>query len=216
MIGSEMSKVLIAVITCHEFRHRADAQRTTWVPLVSGADVRFFVGTGARPQRTDEVFLDVRDDYVSLPYKVRAALRWALDHGYDYVFKTDDDVYVQPDRLLASDFRHDYVGPTGTDGQPYASGFAHWLSRAAMEQLVEADVDDWAEDRWTGVVLERAGIHVRVDSRYAIIHSLNPQNLPSGTEGPRTSNDVIAVGELEPEMMKTVHQECLRGAVDLK
>lgn len=202
-------KTLIAVVSCCKYRNRADAQRSTWVPLVQGADVRFFVGNGPRAQRHDEIQLDVRDGYHDLAFKVREVCRWALAQGYDYVFKTDDDVYIQPDRLLFSPPHCDYKGRVrpGTGGlcAPYASGFAYWLSRHSLGLLATARVDDWAEDRWVGNTLERAGVLCAMEDRYKIIKSR--KHPLTGTEGPRQTNDVIVAAELDPKTMKTVHEE---------
>jgi len=92
-------RILVACITCHKFRDRADAQRKTWVPDLVGADIRFFVG-GGEPERPDEVILPVDDGYRALPEKVKYVFQWALNHGYDWCVKIDDDVYLRPDRLL--------------------------------------------------------------------------------------------------------------------
>jgi len=204
---------MIAVLSCHEYRHRADAQRATWLPLVHGADVRFFLGyKGGRQERPDEEMLTVNDDYELLSYKKRALCQWALDRDYSHVLKIDDDVYLQPERLLASDFQHDYVGTRslGKSVVPYFSGFAHWLSRRSMEILAKAEIDDWAEDRWTGKVLHNAGIMPHVDDRYVIINSLNGhQNPITGKHGPRATNDILAAAEFEPEMMLQIHAEAM-------
>jgi Galactosyltransferase len=213
-VSPKMSaKILIAIITCHKFRNRADAQRGTWCQQVLGADVRFFLGAGGQAERPDEVLLDVSDVYLELPQKCRATFEWALDHGYDYVLKCDDDVYIQPDRLLQSDFQHDYVGRlssslNGAPKEPYASGFAHWVSRKAMEILVLSTIDDWAEDRWTGKVLSAADIRLLQDDRYVVINAIDKRNLPAtGKDGPLRSNDYIAVCELEPPMMEQIHRQ---------
>jgi Galactosyltransferase len=206
-------RCLIGIVSCHALLQRADACRETWIPLVRGADVRFFLGRGYWVDE-DEVFLNVADNYASLPNKVQAMYAWALQHGYDYVCKIDDDVYCRPERLLASDFQHDYVGPLsrGSTKIPYASGFAHWVSRRSMEIITKAEIDDWAEDRWTGKVLHEAGIALHVDDRYQLIRVSNGRNLPlTGTDGPLASNDVIAVGELEPAHMRLVHEKLERS-----
>jgi hypothetical protein len=79
-----------------------------------------------------------------------------------------------------------------------------------MEILAAADISDWAEDRWTGCVLSAAGIELHEDNRYAVINTLDPQNLPlTETEGPLAWNDVIVVAEFEPAMMKKIHVEYL-------
>lgn len=170
-----MPRILIAIKTCFKYKHRADAQRATWVPEVRGADVKFFLGEkrGYVPQ-DDEVMLSVDDGYLALPAKAKATFQWSLDHGYDYLFHCDDDTYVRPERLLASGFgAYDYVGrlrgPSGTWPAPYCSGFAYWLSRRAMQVVVGAQFDnDHADDRQIGNALNAAGLKGRLDERYRV------------------------------------------------
>ena len=58
-------KVLIAVLSCELYRINGNnqAMRDTWLPLVSGADYKIFMGQGSTCSQPDEVFLDVPDDY---------------------------------------------------------------------------------------------------------------------------------------------------------
>ena len=59
----------------------------------------------------DEVFLNAPDEYEATCFKTKGLLRWALDHGYSHVFKTDIDTLVNPVNLMNSGFeQHDFVG----------------------------------------------------------------------------------------------------------
>ena len=163
-------KALIAIYTCGrpKYKERIQTLQETWIPLAApGTDIRFFDGER----------LGVPDDYFSLPQKTKALCKYALQHGYDYMLKVDDDTYIHPDRLALPDA--DYAGifikandcgfpprfpnsPKGTHPFDYASGGAYWLSRRAMEIVVDAEIDDWAEDRWVGQALARQGIKLKV------------------------------------------------------
>jgi len=205
-------KILIAVITCHKYRSRADAQRKTWVPHVKGMDVRFFLG-GGEAMSDDEVILPCPDDYRNLPLKCRLMFQWALQQGYDYVFKTDDDVLIAPSRLLeAVPVGMNYVGRLRGAARgfpaPYCSGMGYWLSRRAMEERVNgADVDDFNEDLTTGNILLKAGIEGAHDHRYVVAKSDN--SAVNGREGPRNGNDVIASCEYTPDAMLAAWKEYL-------
>lgn len=65
------------------------------------------------------VGLDVGDAYEDLPAKVLAAFRWAREQGdYDYVFKADSDVYINPPQFARSlsawhAAGYDWVGQVG-------------------------------------------------------------------------------------------------------
>lgn len=209
-------KVLIAVVSCNNtgYRERRQAQRDTWVPDIKGMDIRFFVGAG-EAEAPDVVTLDCGDDYRHLPEKCRLAFKWALAHGYDYVFKTDDDCYIRPERLLAAipqPGQH-YVGRYRLGDKrfryPYCSGFGYWLSKHAMEVRVHSQlkVPHTAEDLVCGQQLASAGIIGTSDNRY-IVHRSGHAAL-NGREGPRAGNDTICSCEYEPAIMAIVHQEFL-------
>lgn len=168
-------KILVAVVTCHRFRshvsihNRQDGQansrtgviRQTWLnhPRPDNTDIRFFFGyapPGIKPA-PDEIFLSVPDSYQGILEKVRGIFRYALDHGYDYVLRVDDDVYV--DRMTLSSIDTDnYAGsfsplttlvqgrvtmleskfdePTG-----YCSGGCYSVSRRSMEILTRTKIN---------------------------------------------------------------------------
>jgi Galactosyltransferase len=163
-------KVLVAVITCEKFKARADAQRATWAKGARGADVLFFLAKQDREPKPDEVFLDAPDDYHSLPVKVRAMHQWAGSHGYDLIFKTDDDTYVNVPNLLTALPLKDYVGFINfTPPKPWCSGFGYWTSAGASQILSAATIPngEWAEDRWAGGVLFDHGIRPHADKPQA-------------------------------------------------
>lgn len=197
--------------TCNAYRYRTQAQRETWANGIEGADLRFFLG-GGEAQAADEVVLPVDDGYAGLPAKTQAICAWALANGYDYLFKCDDDVYVQPQRLLAVDLKPDYIGrmrgPSGPFPAPYCSGFSYWLSARAMKIMAEAQPNgDQAEDRWVGNTLRQHEIWGHPDYRYVVMAS--QRNATSCREGPRQGNNVISACEFEPDQMRQVHQAWL-------
>jgi hypothetical protein len=203
---------LIAVVTCDDFRfrERANAQRETWVPEIKNADVKFFLGRTSRNSDSDEIILDVDDGYKELPAKVQGVCRWALDNGYDYIFKTDDDVYINvPSFETLSPAPYDYVGRFRGPSDPhhpwdYASGFGYWLSRRAMQIVVDSPLDEaeWAEDRWVAKVLQQAGIQGYTDDgSYVVAYPpLLPETIVSG--GIRNASIFC---QFPPVMLKRLH-----------
>lgn len=191
-------RLLIGVKSCHRDMANGfnQAIRDTWakhIPL--GVDFRFFMGHGNTMPQADEVILDCPDDYMSLPHKTRAILRWSLAQGYDFIFLCDTDTFCMPERLLASGFEnYDLTGlfngkigvPRATEGdagpwQPadqsngatrywawISGGNGYWLScRAAQIVLDWVGTGDWAEDRSIGQAL---GPHFQSGQLKALHH----------------------------------------------
>lgn len=221
-------KILIAIKTCHRYRDRAQAQRETWIPRLAAAipagwtvDLRFFVGrrAGIQDSRSqvpeDTVQLDCDDGYHGLPDKFRGICRWALAGGYDWIFNCDDDVYVVPERLLASGFEaHEYAGrlrgPSGGFPAPYASGFAIWLSRRLVELLAAAPLGSHRrQDRWVGNILAEHGVRCHRETRFVLVKSA--RNTPCAREGARRNNSIIAACEFWPDAMRAQHAAFMDG-----
>ena len=164
-------KVLIAVVTCHSRLAYQQCIRETWLPLVHGADVRFFFGPSTREPKTDEVFVDCDDSYEGLPSKVRGIVRWALEKGYDYVCKLDDDVVVRPEQFLSTINQHyDFIGHCNDVRQyPVPFGFAYWLSRRSMQLVADASLPaDNNDEAWVSSILSKSGIALHHESRYVM------------------------------------------------
>jgi len=194
-------------MACWHRENYADAQRETWIrDIPAGVDYRFFFGPNdKRLPKADEVFVTCKDDYRSLPLKVKEAMQWAYEQGYDYVFKTDDDVYVRPDRLMLSGFeKYPY---SGFSFQEYgAVGLAYWLDRDCVK--LASDSDPWldAEDSWISQLMKRNGVPFRHDPRYrlVIVDRLGSKNIIQGMPG--FENDMIAVAEFPGQTMHVPHQ----------
>jgi hypothetical protein len=159
-------RVLVNIASCHKHRAWQQSQRDTWLPELR-CDYRFFLGNPKGDAEQDEVFLDCPDDYNSLIYKTLESTKWALEHGYDFMFKCDVDTLVNPRNLLSSDFElHNYTG--GRNGHFASGGSGYWLSRKAMEALVtEPPKDGSAEDVFVAdTVWRKHNLPLHEDNRY--------------------------------------------------
>jgi hypothetical protein len=198
-----MPKTLLAIVSAHCRDAWADTVRETWKPLVPPGtlDVLFFRGRGGnRAPLYDEVFLDCDDSYAGLPDKIRTITRWTLEHDYDFILKIDDDVIIDPFKLMSSGYeKYEYSGkanrPIRADRPftvPY--GFCYWMSRQCMKYVSEAELPEGNDDeRWVATLLYDKGIQlVNVDSyrlHFKLIDRSNyplyrplcakPQNIPS-------------------------------------
>lgn len=114
-------------------------------------------------------------------HRTQLMVRWALEHGYDYLFRTDTDTYVWVNRLLASGFeQYDYMGwclgvPRHLE-RSWALNTAHggvgfFLSRRAMEIVAAAPVEKYLDgkywgDLWAGHQLWKHDIRCHQDTRF--------------------------------------------------
>jgi GT2 family glycosyltransferase len=162
--------------------------------------------------KIDEVVLDVSDEYLALPDKTRAICKWSLEHGYDYTFMADDDVYLRPERLLDSGFQsHDYIGrlrgPSGQWPAPYCSGFSYWLSAKAAKAVIRSTWNgDTADDRYVGNALQEAGLKGSFDERYRVTRCDESQK--PGEKGNHDREDCMVGNE--------IYSAGLTGAADYR
>lgn len=201
-------RVLIAILCCHHRQAYADAQRETWIKdIPAGLDYKFFYSKNTeRKAKSDEVFVDCLDDYRSLPMKVKRAVEWAYDQGYDYVFKTDDDVYVRPERLLTSGFeRYPYIGFSFLEYG--AIGLAYWLNRDCMRLVTEDVPVIEQEDSWISQLMQRNKVPFHHDTRYRLVLTdrIGTIAVVPG-KMPEASNDMIAVAEFAGATMHYPHK----------
>lgn len=180
-------KILIAIHGAHSQPEFMQAQRETWLADIEGADYKFFLGY-PETEAEDIVLVDSEDGPIWeggvggrrtwIPnVKTEAIVSYALDNGYDFVFKCDDDTYVRAGALLAGGFEeHDYSGFTEKH-YTIALGFyrwaqggsGYWLSRRALEVIAEHGLRTVVlpEDFAVGNALATHGIHPYHDDRYA-------------------------------------------------
>jgi len=203
-------KLGIGILSCAKYADRQQACRETWMGNASTADIRcrFFVGRDANPQ-PDTIRVECGDDYWAMVCKVRAMFQHALDNGYDYLFKCDDDTFVHVERLVGlveSGEVGDYRGYDIGESQnmlSYASGGAGYLvSRRAMETVLASKFEPFTyteknEDVYVGIALREADIHVVHDRRFR----------PNAKTTPSHCNDIITGHYVTPERMRELHRE---------
>ena len=155
-------KILIAFLTAHHASRVSHVVEQRARMQGSSVDYKFVYGAASSnnmPDREplfDELFFDVNDTKPYLVLKNKEVFKWALEHGYDFVFRACDDTVVYPERMLRHVGilgNHDYAGTMCGYGMLPGQGiftlryldYMHggvgiWLSRRAMEMLI---ADDW-------------------------------------------------------------------------
>ena len=193
-------KILTAVMGCHLHEQLGfhQAIRDTWGKQINEfTDFRIFVGRQTHLHIGDNVIqLDVPDTKDHLLEKVVAICKFAVEEGYDSIFKVNTNTYINVPLLRTTEhWKYDYAGAVvGTLGSEYAGtealgfvqGSASWLSRNAMK-LVEYNalsfmiehLQPWlkynhliapyphSEDLWIGQVLGRHYLNTMTDQRYS-------------------------------------------------
>lgn len=197
-------KMLIAISTCWDWDKKGlnNPMRETWLQDARsmGIDHMFFFGRSSSIQTLypDMRILDCDDDYLHLSDKFSAKTKWALDHGYDFMYAVQPDCYVRLERMMTSGFEKvDYFGARyqhATLGVYGQTGASIVLSKKAMEYIVadptpskhvDGTLEDInSEDARIGQVLRRKGILLTNTERFRISGLDEP--------GPRRNNSVIA------------------------
>jgi hypothetical protein len=116
-------KMLVLICSCQATPDRRDACRETWLAhgLPNGMEAVFLVGRPGVPCALagDTLYLDCDDSYVGLPQKMHRAYNEALARwDFDWLFKTDDDSWVNLLRVMAYPRTRDYMGrPVALHGE---------------------------------------------------------------------------------------------------
>ena len=221
--GGEM-KILLAIFSCHLYQYAAAGERDwftrttvdriqgirdSWLKDVTG-DYKIFKGRSAGTPPPNEIWLDAGDDYHHSTEKIRKVIRYALDQGYDYICKVDDDVCVYYDRLMENIPTSDYVGGgLGWEVASFSPGYTYWLSHRAMELLDKSPAGCWGEDRWVGEALMRQRIRCTIDNRYHLVKPTRTNQYISDAELDRP-NGWLTIHSLSPDQMRR-HYASLHG-----
>ena len=197
--------VLVAVTSAPGNDIRRDTIRKTWLrraaKLAPGWRVVFVMGRPGQPASLegDTLWIDLEESYEHLPRKTHATIRWFLEQdGFDVLFKTDDDCYVNvweltrfvPGTLeyfggLSGRKRHkpDYhFGRTTRDATldtspyagPWGSGSGYCLTPSAARKVMERlSAEDAArlvfEDKMIGDALRDSGVNQRFDGKWSAL-----------------------------------------------
>jgi hypothetical protein len=220
-------KLLIGILACHHRCPHLQAVRDTWIQDINGrCEYRFFFGRGSHgsPQ-ADEVILDCDDAYRGLASKVQETCRWALHHGFEFLFKVDDDTYVRPERVMASGFeKYDWVGRVNAASDLYhqhsytRGGVGYYLSRRVLQILSAAPkpnpeiATDYAEDSWVGKIMHQYGIEAVNDDRLRCAELSGPGRKPRPVgfeawkkDAPAQGNNFVTTCEFLGSEMYPVH-----------
>lgn len=192
-------KILILICSCNSEKslELRQACRDTWLQHNErGIYHLFFVG--GDNDELDTLSLDVDDTYEFLPGKVRECYRHVLNnYEFDYVFKCDDDTYIQIERLKTLIGNADFGGNEFILSDKFASGGAgYFLSRSLLETIMDEEIPD-------------KGAEDLVFSALALKHAKSVLSSSllrfSGDKYPKYNNDYVTSHWLTPKKMRFIH-----------
>lgn len=182
-VNPDPPKILIAVPTAEtldysKFRPLQQAKYgRTWEGGVSGlqhdgpnsrkkaVEATWWNDVSKFPNLTAKFFtgaeLGCSDEFTQLPEKNRRMIQWALDNGFDRMFRCDDDTFVHVDRLMRQTYEYPDIDFGGADcGGIALGGNGIWLSRRAMEIVAKADWEpgEWRDDAFISDTLKAHGV----------------------------------------------------------
>ena len=158
----------------------------------------------------DEIRVEVDPGLQNTSLKTHQAIEWAYLEGYDAVCYAPIDCYFIVPRLLRNldehlNAGHHYWGFHTYDEHHIGGGSAYWLSKRAMEAVIEGEPYPDYEDRWIGTVCRDALIPAIHDERYRSIEQPYRPDVVS-------MHLSLGTGNYDPENMKNLHLRVIQGA----
>ena len=162
-------KLIIGVFNCPRFRFRVKGIKNSWLPhLPPSARVLFVYGRPGEASSIegDKLFLDCPEAYERLPQKTHEFLKFCINElEFDYVFKTDDDSFIDLDRFLELDLeKADYIGQFKET--PLAEHGKTWHYGKCTDKSFEVPYDKPFVCGWAtggGYFLSRKGAGIAVE-----------------------------------------------------
>jgi hypothetical protein len=108
------NNILVLILSCEKTRDRREACLETWLRHIPpGIIYKFVIGRPGKAAVTadDYLYVDAPDTYLGLPEKVWQMCQQALMHwDFEWLFKTDDDSFVNLLRVWEYPKSRDYMG----------------------------------------------------------------------------------------------------------
>ena len=174
-------RILVAVMTQQGNEQRRDAILSSWLQgLPKETQFLFFAGGAIETERTNEnLVLSCTDRNEA--EKMHAFLTYAIQNlQFDYIFKCNDDCYVDVHRLLDCGFRkYDYYGnlPAGFRSfeEIFADTSAYFLSRRSVKLIAETKISqDKKEGPMIGDILRQNQVPLVINQHFSIVRGMIP------------------------------------------
>lgn len=138
-------KTLIAVNNCFKYLNRRIDCERTWVQIArdNGFDCRYVYMSENEYQTDHDLHFQGKENYENLSLKLSKTIKYALDHNFDYLFKCDDDTYVDLVKFSKevtierkAPFYQAIQCHEGKIGHAFG-GNGHLLNRYTMEKIID-------------------------------------------------------------------------------
>lgn len=150
-------KLIIGIISCNKRLAKAQSKMEYFkkFEISQNFECKIFIGDGNfiydEFEENGIVHLKVPDNYESLPKKVHAMLKWINSNtNFNYVFKTDDDIEIQFDKLFDV-FKHKVNNKTN-----YAGNVA----------MFSPFVDSWHFGKCENPEIDKTKVNINVNGIY--------------------------------------------------
>lgn len=170
-------KILTAILSCSDTQDRANSCLNTWIKDIKPPHNYFFYGDEKQSKIMMNTWNCEPDDGEArfrLPEKTYKMLIESLRHEWDFLFKCDDDTYVNFNKLVeflkGYDANDDlYLGREIFNPFAYAQGGAGYiLTRSSVKKCIELlkylyndrSKNKDAEDYSVGLVLKEQGLNL--------------------------------------------------------
>jgi len=170
-------KILVAILTCKSFQNRADACYKSWIQDIQEPHSYYFYGSKNQSEKISKTWNCEPNDGEArfrLPEKTYKMLVKSLNYDWDFLFKCDDDTYVNFNKLV--EFLKDYDANDDLYlgkkiGKPFAyaqGGAGYILTRSVVIKCLESlkhfykdkTKNKLAEDYSVGLALKEQGINL--------------------------------------------------------
>lgn len=140
-------KILVAILTHEGTQSHADACIKTWVKDIQNPHEYYFYGSKTQSEKMPKTWNCEPDDGEArfrLPEKTYKMLVESLKHEWDFLFKCDDDTFVDFSNLVKLLEKYDpktdlYLGRKIVNPFLYAQGGAGYvLTRSAVKKCIES------------------------------------------------------------------------------
>lgn len=203
-------KFVIGILTCEAHADRDAACRSTWVHSAHATghvDCVFIIGKRdiKFPRlHGDILYVPCPDDYASLTQKTRWFCAWALqNYDFEYLFKCDNDTFIEIGRLLQNEYLSPVVGYD--DGDHFHGGAGYTIRpEAATAIAVRLDAEQGLEDWKARDAIRNCGLDFTHDSRFRPWKDIEPE----------PHNSQITAHYVPPLRMRMLYDEFRFQATD--